>query len=302
MIEYTDSHFSDLCRSGPVRERIGTLEETRRAAVRSFWLYLLGSLALAAAIIVSLTMGGWGMWGWILGIAVIIGGLILAILPLSRAGEGLKHPLLETLAGQGGMQYLPSGFDPPVYPEARNTLFGSWLSGQTFTDLFHGTDADGKRFALYEACLTRKSGKSTVTIFTGQVYAFQRRSRGGGTIAIVPDRGLFNFFKPAKGMERVKFDGDPDFEKKFEVYASHPSEALGLLGSDARRQLLQLRQAGRVFAYAGPEDILVAAWGKNRFEAGSMFRSIAGEARARKMFDEVCESLGVLRALKQSLD
>jgi hypothetical protein len=302
MIEFTASHFDDLCRAGPVRMQISTIEETRKAAVRSFWTYLLGGIALAAAIVVSLTMSGWDAWGWIGGGIVLIVAIILAILPLSRAGETLKHPTLEKLAEMGGMEYLPSGFDPPVYPEARKTLFGGWLSGETFTDLFHGTDADGKRFALYEGVLTRKSGKSTVTVFSGQMYAFQRRSKSNGTIAVVPDRGLFNFFKPASGMERVKFESDPDFEKKFEVYATHPTEALSLLGSDVRRLLLDLRQTGKVLAYLGPEDVFAAVWGKNLFEAGSMFRAVAGQDRVKKMFDDVCASLTALGRFKRALD
>ncbi|HET9427041.1 MAG TPA: DUF3137 domain-containing protein [Allosphingosinicella sp.] len=302
MIEFTAEDYKDLCRSGAVRQQIATLEETRKSAVRGFWRYLLGAITLAVAIIVSLTYSGWALAAWVMGLIVLVGGIILAILPLSRAGQQFKHPVLETLAERGGLEYLPDGFDPPVYPDARSTLFGNWLSSQSFNDLFHGTDAAGQRFAFYEACLTRKSGKNTETVFTGQVYAFQRRSKGGGTMVIVPDRGLFNFFKPSKNMDRLKFDGDPAFERRFEVYATHMSEALGLIGDEVRRQLLQLRQQGRVFVYVGPEDILVAAWGKNRFEAGSMFRSLGGEERVRRMFDEVCESLSVMKALKRAFD
>lgn len=302
MIEYSDEHYADLCREGPVRLEMTTIEDKRKAAVRQFWLYLLGGIALAGAIAWSLIAAGWVATGLILSIGVLIGGIILALGPLTKAGEALKHPVLETLAGKGGMEYLATGFDPPVYPDARKALFGSWLSGQTFGDLFHGKDAEGRRYAFYEGTLTRKQGKNTVTIFSGQMYAFQRRSRSGGEIAIVPDRGLFNFFKPGKGMERVKFEGDPAFEKKFEVYAIHPHEALALLGTDARAKLLELRQAGRVFAYVGPEDAFVAATGKNKFEPGSMFRSRSGEERVKAMFDDVCAALSVLRGLKAALD
>ena len=119
--------------------------------------------------------------------------------------------------------------------------------------------------------------------------------------AIVPDKGLFNFLKP-KGMERVKLDSDPAFEKKFEVYSSQPASAPGIVDGAVRRALLQLREKGRVFAYVGPEDALVAVSGKNRFEAGSMFRATPGEQRARRMFDEVCESLAILGRLKRELD
>lgn len=299
MIEFTAEHYSDLCRSGTVRSEISTLEDKRKAAVRHFWLYLLGGIALAVAILATL-VGDWPLVAVILAGAVLIAGIVLAIRPLSRVKEDLKLPVLEALAAKGGMEYLPTGFDPPVYPEAGRTLFGGWLSSQTFTDLFHGTDPEGRRFAIYEATLTRKQGKNTVTVFSGQVYAFQRRSKGGGVIAIMPDRSIFNFFKPAKGMERVKFDSDPEFEKKFEVYATHPHEALALIGLDVRRALIELRRSGRVFGYVGAEDALVAATGKNRFEPGSMFRSRSGEERVKSMFDDVCASLAVLRTLKST--
>ena len=45
----------------------------------------------------------------------------------------------------------------------------------------------------------------------------------------------------------------------------------------------------------------VAATGKNRFEAGSMFRSVSGEQRVRAMFDDVCAGLAVLRGLRAAL-
>ena len=230
----------------------------------------------------------------------MIGEIILALAPLSAAREGLKHPVLETLARHGGMEYVASGFDPPVFPDAGRVLFGS-ITGYSFTDLFHGTDQNGQRFAVYEGTLTRRAGKNTVTVFTGQLYAFQRGSRGGAEIAIVPDKGLFNFLKPS-GMQRVKFETDPDFEKKFEVYAAEPTAASMAVGGDVRHRLLELRQQGRVFAWVGPEDALVATWGKDRFEPGSMFRARSGEERVRLMFDDVCASMAVLRKLKVVLD
>ena len=299
MFEYEASHFNDLCRAGPVRLQIASLEEARRGAVRNFWLFLIGGILLAAAIVWSLVTSGWPAFGVILAIAVLVVALVLAIRPLSHVSRSLKHPVLETIAEQGGMEYLADGFEPPVFPDAQRLLFGG-LSGRAFTDLFHGTDPHGKRFAVYEARLTRRQGKSTVTVFSGQIYAWQRRSRGGGESAILPDKGLFNFLKPS-GMERVKFDGDPEFEKKFEVYSSDPASALGHIGSDLRRHLVGLRRNGRVSAYLGPEDVLIAIWGRNRFEPGSMFRSRGGEERVRMMFNDVCTSMAVLRDLKARL-
>lgn len=300
MIEFTARDFEDLCRTGEVQTQLGEHEERRRQGVRHFWLYLLGSLLLAALVLLSLAGYGWLIVGIVLAAIVFIIGLILAFRPLSHAKTELKHPVLEALAGKGGMEYLPDGFDPPVFPEASRPLFGG-ITSYTFTDLFHGTDAGGKRFALYEANLVRGSGKNSQTVFSGQFYAFQRRSAGSGVTAIVPDKGIFNFAKPS-GFDRVRFDGDPAFEKKFEVYTTEPSSALSLLGADVRRKLVDLRAIGKVFAYVGPEDVLVGIWGKNRFEPGSMFSSRPAEERAKRMFDEVCAALSVIRALKAALD
>lgn len=301
MIEYGEEHYRDLCRSGRVAIEISTIEDKRKDAVRRFWLVLLAVIALAAAILWSLSDDdtlGFGIAGAL--IVLVVGGIVAA-LPLGKAGRALKIPVLETLAEKGGLTYLENGFDPPVYPEARKALFGNWLSSQTFSDLFHGSDEQGRRFALYEGTLTRRQGKNTHTVFSGQMYAWQRRSKGGSEIVIVPDRGIFNFFKPLSGMERVKFESDPDFEKRFEVYAYEPQQAQMVIGAELRRLLLELRQAGRVLAYIGPEDVFVAATGKNRFEAGSMFRSTSGEQRVRAMFDDVCAGLTTLRRLRAAL-
>ncbi|HEX8640048.1 MAG TPA: DUF3137 domain-containing protein [Allosphingosinicella sp.] len=299
MHEYTARHFDDLCRDPSIAGEIQANEEKRRKAAGRFWLLLVGGIVIGLLVIVSLVGSGWPVIGMIAGIGVIIVAIIAGVKPLTAAKEDLKHPVLESLARAGGMEYIPSGFDPPVFPSASRILFGG-ISSYAFTDLFHGTDADGRRFAVYEGTLTKRAGKNTVTVFTGQLYAFQRRATGTGETAIVPDKGLFNFIKPS-GMERVKFE-DPDFERKFEVYSNQPPSATMLVGSDVRRKLLELRQAGRVFVYIGPEDVLVAIWGGNRFEPGSMFRSRAGQERVKLMFDDVCAAMGTLRQLKTAFD
>ncbi|HEY0130429.1 MAG TPA: DUF3137 domain-containing protein, partial [Allosphingosinicella sp.] len=190
-----------------------------------------------------------------------------------------------------------------VFGSARALLFGGGgFSSETYTDLFNGTDEEGRGFAVYEACLQRRVGKNTHIVFSGQMYAVQRRPGAEGHTAIVPDKKIFNFWKPARDMERVRIEGDEAFEKKFEVYSTHPMEARELLFDTAfRTRLVGLRENGRVFVYVGPEEALVAAKGKDRFEPGSMLRSKPGEERVKLMFDDVCASLDLLRALKAKL-
>jgi hypothetical protein len=303
MIQLTSADFQTLCASGTVNERIGALEVERKAAVRKFWIRGAIGLLLSGAALATLLNAGWVAVAVVVSIVFLVATFIAAAGPLIAAKEGLKHPVLEEVAKKAGMEYLPSDFTPPVFGTGRALLFGSsGFSSQTFTDLFNGTDEDGRGFAVYEACLQRRAGKNTHTVFSGQMYAVQRRPGAQGQTAIVPDKKIFNFWKPASDMERVRIEGDEAFEKKFEVYSTHPMEARELLFDTAfRARLLELRKNGRVFVYVGPEEALVAATGKDRFEPGSMLRSRPGEERVKLMFDDVCDSLTLLRELKAKL-
>jgi hypothetical protein len=303
MIELTKDDFQALCAGAAVRERLGALEGERRAAARQFWLRGLIGFALAAVAAAFLFESGWETSALIAFVLILVGAMIAASLPLMAAKEGLKHPVLEEIARKAGLEYIPSGFVPPAFASACALLFGGGgFSSETYSDLFNGTDAEGRGLAVYEACLQRRAGKNSYVVFSGQVYAIQRRPGGKGITTIVPDRKLLNFWKPASDMERVKIEGDPAFEKKFEVYSTHPMEARELLFDTAfRARLLELRKAGRVWVYAGPEEALVAATGKDRFEPGSMLRSRPGEERVQAMFDDLCASLALLRELKAKL-
>jgi hypothetical protein len=267
------------------------------------WLRGTVGLALTVAALASLLSAGWTVMAVVVFVAFLVGTVAVAGAPLMAAKEGLKHPVLEEVARKAGLEYIPGEFTPPAFGSARALLFGGGgFSSEVYTDLFNGIDEAGRGFAVYEACLQRRAGKNSYIVFSGQIYAIQRRPGPKGRIAIVPDRKLFNFWKPASDMERVPVEADPAFEKAFEVYATHPMEAREtLFDSGLRTRLLELRKDGRVCVYAGPEEALVAVNGKDRFEPGSMLRSRPGEERVRLMFDDVCASLDLLRELKAKL-
>ena len=301
MIELTADCFNEICNDGPVREQLGSLETNRASAVKRFWTWAIISIVLAVVAFFTLFNSGWQAMAFIVPIVLLVIGFMIGWMALSKVSQGLKVPVLQAVAAKAGMEYMENGFSPPAYPEACKALFGSWLSEQRFSDLFHGKDDEGRNLAVYEAHLERGSGKNRQTVFQGQVYAFERRGGTGATTVIVPDRGLFNFFKPLSGMERVKLDSDPEFEKKFEVYGTSEMEARQLLFDTAFRQrLLEMRQKGRVFVYIGG-DVLVAASGGDKFETGSMLRNRPGDDRVRSMVNDVCDALATLRALKAKL-
>ncbi|HEY7809664.1 MAG TPA: DUF3137 domain-containing protein [Allosphingosinicella sp.] len=300
MIELTANHFAELCAEQTVRERLGAVEEERRAATRTFWTRAAIGIVLAVAALLSLLASGWPTVAIILFVLLLIGTGFAAAKPLMDVSEGLKLPVLDQLARRCSLEYIPSDFTPPVYERARGLLFGSGLSSQTFADLFHGADEEGRGYALYEACLQRRVGKNTTTVFTGLMYGIHRKPGLSGITVAVPDKKIFNFFKPARNMERVAIDGDPEFERRFEVYSTAPMEAKQLFfSSDLRRRLLELRKDGPVSVFVSPEEALVAAYSnKNRFEPGSMLRRLPPQERVKRMFDDLAGSLETLRALR----
>ncbi|HEX2762872.1 MAG TPA: DUF3137 domain-containing protein [Allosphingosinicella sp.] len=302
MTELTASDFPALCSDPAVQERINSFETERSEAARKFWTRGAIGTALAIGAVVTLTMSGWDVAAWIVFALFLVGAIWGALSPLLAAKEAMKNPVLEAVAKRAGMEYLPNGFEPPVFGSAYRLLFGSGFSSATYTDLFNGADEEGRGFAFYEANLQRRSGKNTHTVFSGQIYAIQRRPGHSGHTVIVPDRKIFNFWKPASDMVRVKIPGDDAFERRFEVYSTAEMEARQLLFDTALRQrLLELRKGGRVYVYLDPEEALVAVSGKDRFEPGNMLRRVPGTERVRTMFEDVCAALGLLRELKAKL-
>jgi hypothetical protein len=292
--------YDSVCGDPMVREQIGSLETGREDAVRYFWTWILAGVLVSAAIMAALYAMGWAGFIFITPFVVMIGAFLIGSRRIHKVNRAIKLPVLQALAARAGLEYMEKGFSPPVYPEAEKALFGG-LSSRLFTDLFHGKDDQGKGIALYEAHLVRSSGKSSHTVFQGQVYAVERSRTGGGTTVIVPDRGLFNFIKP-KGLERVRFDTDAAFDAKFEVYATGEMEARQLLfDSGFRAHLLALGEAGRVFVFVGPEGALLAATGKDKFEAGSMFSARPAADRIKAMVEDVRAALVTLSTVKAEL-
>jgi hypothetical protein len=302
MNELSADCFEDLCREMPVAEPLATLDEKRGEALRKFWMWTALGVVLGPAAFFTLLSSRWGGLSVVAGLLLLIVPIVVGFSALSKVGEALKVPVLERIAARAGLEYMEKGFSPPVYPLARDALFGRHLSSEVFTDLFHGKDEQGRACAVYEARLTRQSGKNRRTIFSGQVYAFQRGPGGAGETVVRPDRGLFNFVHPS-GMERVELEGAAaDFDRKFEAYSTEPGAARSLLVDGTLRQLLlDLRQGGRVWAWIGPDDALVAIAARNRFEPGSMLRSRPGRDRVRNMLDDACDALATLGKLKAKL-
>ena len=236
---------------------------------------------------------GWVVTGVIGGSVGVLLVYILAMLPLVAAGRAIKLPVFELLAARHGLDFAPLVQAPPVYAQASRALFGDELATESFVDFFQGKFLDACDFATCQAYVLGESD----TRFNGRLFSFGRRHGGRGHVIVTPDRPSW-----VDAGTAVALDGDPAFARAFRIHATIPEEARALLGPEARRTLLDLRRRGKVRLYAGPGEILVAIDGRKGFTPGLGFRFRSGEARIRAMFDDLADSLRLLRALKFALD
>jgi hypothetical protein len=302
MTELTAETFNEICRAEPVQVQLAASEANHakvQKTTKAMTLMVL-AITLVAAAVVYLIEPIW-----------IVGVLVLGALGLlwarraagAKAASELKTALMPHIAERAGLTYTSDPEAPEGFAAVRKTLFGS-ANRLNFSDGFSGL-IDGREAAFYEAHLeqvTHGKNSTTHTIFQGQIYWFRRRTPSAAKIIVIPDKGLFNFFKPERGMERVKFEGDRDFEKRFEVYSDKPAQAEITLGStDLRAWLLQLRGKGALFLQIEGDEVLAAVPGPNRFEPGDMGKKLPGEDRARRMFDDLCACLTQAKELSARL-
>lgn len=298
MRELTAADFEAVCAAESVRWHIDSLEAERRTALRTFWTrFVLGLLALAGAALFAALVGR-GSEKMVLGVfAVLVLLSPLAIAPLRRLGDDLKRPILWEIANRGGMEYQAEDFTSPILESAGDLLFSAGRDEWTLTDLFNGVDEEGRGFAVHEARVVRGDR----CLFTGQVYALQRRPGAKGRLVVAPRGRIVSTSSPSFDMDKVRIEGDEAFDSAFEVYASDPLEArLLLFDSSLRALLLELGETDKVYLYAGPEEALVAVAGWDRFEAHP-FKGTVREAMVRRVFDDVQAAFALLRDLKAKL-
>jgi hypothetical protein len=291
LIELTDRDFQDLCADETVRRIIADANRNGRRAASGFWALLITGLLMVGAGTWFAIASGWLVAGVIFGSFGVLIVYILATVPLAMAGRAIKLPVYERLAARHGLDYAALSPTPPASRAAMHALFGDELATESYTDYFHGKRLDAEDFTTCQAYLLGEKGSR----FNGRVFAFAREHDGGGHLLVTPDSP--HWVDPATEL----MSEDPDFRCVFRVHASDEWEARALLGPEARRTLLDLRRRGKVRLYAGPGEILVAVEGRKGFTPGLGFRFRKAEDRIRRMFDDLADSLAVLRRLRAAL-
>ena len=211
-----------------------------------------------------------------------------AYIPLGSLLHAGKTAVLNTLCAPIGVTYVEKKFEAPAYQTFLKLHLLPQPTGAVFEDHFSG--ARGKvAFALCEATLTRSSGKSTVTIFHGQIFQLMTQRNLLGTTVILRDSGWLDRFQCPPGLQKVGLE-DPNFERIFEVFGTDQVEAREILTPTFMEQLIALETAYGAqhlrCAFVG-SDVIIAIEGRDRFELGGPFSSLVDRNRVQSIANDI---------------
>lgn len=272
-------------------------EAERRLVLGRFWRLVaggvIGGLGLSIVIaVISRTVDLEGMGSTVLFVTLAAAGL--GYIPVHRFETRCKDRALGDLARTLDMTYRQSDFEPPAIERIKALrLIDPGYEDSTFEDLFAG-ERQGARFELYEARLTKGSGKNRHTVFAGQLMriAFPKTFLG---VTIV-NRDFQRWFKPP-GFQRIGL-GASQFERIFEVFGTDQVEARFLVHPAFMERLMAVEtaMAGKNLccAFEGG-DLLVAIEGGDLFEIVDVFKPLPDRAATEK-------GLGELRAVLNLID
>ncbi len=319
MRELEDTDFERLMNAPAIREGLAAIEARRKAAMRRFMLVLTIAAIILGGQFYYLYLQDMAIFGVAIFVIAGVFTVAIAIRGLWKVNEALKSGILTEAARIAGMRYALHSGDHPVISDAQSFLFSRGDSSRT-SDRFEAELEDGRTVGFFEMSLSHevvtrrtdsdgvgRDDKSTVTDFSGQMFAYSRASPGEGIVAVRPRIGLPGPTPPVAvkvsgpgftGTTRsVELGDDPPFEAEFDIHTSDPALARAVLVPELRRLLLELRATEKIWFYCGPRHILFGLWGSNKFEGGGVLRNRPIEARARAMVDDLNASIRTMRRL-----
>jgi hypothetical protein len=240
---------------------------------------VIGVLAGIAILAVALIFGSKN--NFIIGVG-FIAAIMIPILIVGSVADKFRDKLRELVMGPAtrflGVTYsrkAADGFDIKRY--VSRGVVGSYGTGKV-QDHVAG-EHKGRRYEMAEAHLTRRQGKSTVTVFHGILLSIDWPEAARADVRVGRDYGkLLNKIAGLGKAQRVNFDND-EFERRFECYATEPDAARMLVTTTFMQSMLSIADNAKgdrpTAAFTEGKFLLaVPLVGVNLFEAGSLTRSI----------------------------
>ena len=200
----------------------------------------------------------------------------------------IKSLMVEGVCGYLGWTYFAEVTDrPDLKMLADFGLIRSTFERASFEDQISGA-VHGADFRSVEAHLERKNDDSWATVFRGQIMTLTFPRKFLGQTVVLRDKGMFQS-KKRGDMKRVGLV-DPVFEKIFEAYSTDQVESRYLLDPVFMQKLVDLERSvdGKRIRFGFIEgQLLIVVETKNRYEAGSMLKSLTAHERTQKILDEI---------------
>lgn len=294
------------------REILPALTDTdikRQVAVRS--VFRTGGVIAAATLVVAIMLWQtvndkalifFAIFGGFAGIAGFTG------YKLKNVQAETKNILVSNICEFVGWQFSETVLEkPPLELLQDNGLLPKRYTRVNFEDKMSGEVHQAHFEALechMEQKVKTKNGHRWETVFRGALMAIDFHREFLGKTVVLRDAGIFNR-KKRGDMKRVGLV-DPVFEKIFEAYGTDQVEARYLLTPDFMQQLVDLEKSvdGKKIRFAFLNDLLlIVVETPNRFEAGSMFKSLTDFDRTQKILDEITAVYNIVDVLmKRPMD
>jgi len=276
---------------------LDTNERLRKDAVRNgiLWSLLLGALFSFAAFYLSKISAN----AQPSIIVLVLGGLSIAALNkrfFKNVRGETKEKIVGGICAYIGWTFLADVKDKPDlnYWSRLGLLPKGYPSGRTlgikrssFEDQMSG-EAHGAQFTSVETHLEQKNDDNWRTVFRGQVMTLTFPRKFLGKTVVLRDKGVFQR-KKLGDMKRVGLV-DPIFEKIFEAYSTDQVESRYLLDPAFMQKLIDLERSvdGKKIRFGFVDgQLLIVVETPNRFEAGSMLKSLTTPDRTQRILDEV---------------
>lgn len=290
------------------RDRIEPLlrvcEDERLAAVNSLWNRAIigAAITLPLAMLVYTLSGDFDLTAILGAMAAVVVGY-WAYAPVQAVAVSTKKQALSTIAEAIGCSYQFEGFVPEGVDQLSALQLLPKGDRAYFQDSFAGHH-HGCSFSFFEGHIERKTGSHKkarwITLFRGQLIRVDFPKRFLGTTVVRRDAGVFNFLEAWDSrMQRVGL-GDRRTEEAFEVYATDQVEARALIHPFFMERLLELEHQfqGKALRCAFTHgELLIAIEGGDRFEFGSMFKTLLDEQRVQQILKDISEILQVIDAV-----
>ncbi|MEM7730127.1 MAG: DUF3137 domain-containing protein [Pseudomonadota bacterium] len=307
MHQFEESHprlagFSQVY-AGEVRATLLADEGERRKMARAglFMLLACGSGAFIVGLCVFLLFGSFTglLFIWMAGGLL---GLLFYASATHRVRHRTKATLTQSVFAHIGWTFTQAVSDFDYKPFLEVGLLDSRITGGRFEDAVSG-EVRGAAFTAVEATLHRpnKNSRNKGAIqqeFHGQLIVMDFPTRTFGRTVVYPDKGVMNW-KRRDGLKRVGLV-DPTFERMYEAYGTDQVEARVILNPTFMQQMTNLKTAllGRDATFAFDTNrLFIAIKTRNRFEAGSMRRSLDDPERAQRLLTEASAILHLIEGV-----